>query len=90
MALLNNTQSTNIYDNGSRIKKTSSVSGFLCFYIHGSLEGFNYYVDTTSASLSLTDTSTDTEIRDAVIAHLETQEYQGVKEIITDTVVELP
>ena len=93
MALLNNTQATSIYDNGSRTTIEKGVLGsevYACHYLHGSLDGNNYYVDSSSSVLGLTLSSTPTEARDAIIAHLETMEYLGIKESIIRTVVELP
>ena len=93
MATLTNAQAVDIYDNGSRKIIKKGVLGsevYACHYLHGVLDGENYYVDSSSSALGLTLDSTATEARGAIIAHLETLEYLGIKESIITTNVPLP
>ena len=93
MALLNNTQAISIYDNGNRATIEKGVLGsevYACHSLIGNLDGYNYRVDSSESALGLTLASTPTEARDAIIAHLETMEYLGIKESIIRTVVGLP
>ena len=89
MAVLTNTQATDLYTNGS-LTKVDKDSAYQCHYLHGTLDGCNYYLDSSSADYAgaaLVDGSTDADIKTSVIAHLETLEYQGVKAVITNTAV---
>ena len=93
MATLTNVQAINIYDNGNVQTIERGILGsevYACHYLHGTLNEYNYYVDSSSSALGLTLASTPTEVRDAIIAHLETLDYLGIKDSIITTDVPLP
>ena len=81
MTLLNATQAQALWDNA--FKKTFEyVNGsFYTIRVHSSLDGFQYYIDSTRQSLALTENSTPAEIETAAVAQFQLMEYMGTDPI---------